>query len=676
MAWANELTSLTPAALAGLTAVGLDEPDVLMMAFLTDDEDVEFDGAAEDLDPSGSLTGPDLRRLWDTSRKRRCTAPARLAQATLPDIDAWWHRNMTAPPSDSVAILSAESRLAPPPGRAPQARWPTRLEKRLAGATTPTAREAVEEAEWKRWSLEAVKLARDAELPLTLRLVGSERESLLATALCRNLRSSTLRKRVRDLRPLVAFLQRGYGQNWPQSAEVLLDYIAARASEPCGSTVLTSLQAALYFFEKGGGVQTDRRLTADPLIVNTIEGMQRELGSSKQAVRSAPREPVFLTAVRERMVLNEGLPTYVRAYAWWKNIQVWASLRFSDHYGLQPSSLRIAEGSLRGSLTRTKTTGPDKKHGSRAFVVSKESYLEDAAWLTVGFGLWANMLSERDYFLDLPDSTLESSLPLAASYSDASGMSRALLLRMDGPDCRRGGKGPLVLDEAASFWTEHSPRHNLPSWVGALMQVPEEWFNHLGGWTPKGASAKYVETAERRIMSMQQQVAQQLRDGRGGEDVLDEDKIWHSLDKFLIAKKTLEDDRQKQIRRLHWFRGGDEPGRVTSLFFEKALPPQDLLEDSGPSLEKSAAETVLVSDTLPADLIGQFSVSIGAKSNFRRLHLLGSCFRVPGLHYSDFEIFSERPAADKYNDFCRQCWRTEPIAQDVASSSSEEGHSS
>ena len=676
MAWANELTSLTPAALAGLTAVGLDEPDVLMMAFLTDDEDVEFDGAAEDLDPSGSLTGPDLRRLWDTSRKRRCTAPARLAQATLPDIDAWWHRNMTAPPSDSVAILSAESRLAPPPGRAPQARWPTRLEKRLAGATTPTAREAVEEAEWKRWSLEAVKLARDAELPLTLRLVGSERESLLATALCRNLRSSTLRKRVRDLRPLVAFLQRGYGQNWPQSAEVLLDYIAARASEPCGSTVLTSLQAALYFFEKGGGVQTDRRLTADPLIVNTIEGMQRELGSSKQAVRSAPREPVFLTAVRERMVLNEGLPTYVRAYAWWKNIQVWASLRFSDHYGLQPSTLRISEGSLRGSLTQTKTTGPDKKHGFRAFVVSRESYLVDAAWLTVGFDLWAGMLSERDYFLDLPDPALESSLPLAASYSDASGMSRALLLRMNGADVRREGGGPLILNAAAGFWTEHSPRHNLPSWVGALMQVPEEWFNHLGGWSPKGASAKYVETAERRIMSMQQEVAQQLRSARGGEDVIDEGKLWHALDKFLIGKKTPTDERAMQARRLHWFRGGDEPGRVATLFFERALPPQDLLEDTGTTLEREIPEPARFTDTLPADLLGQFSVSIGAKSNFRRLHLLGACFRVPGIHYADFELFPERPAADQYNDYCRQCWKTELIAQDLASSSSEEVDSS
>ena len=150
MAWAIELTTLSTAALSGLHAVGMDEPDVLMMSFLTDDEDVDFDTAADDLDPSGSFTGPDLRHLWETARKRRCTAPARLSQATLPDIDVWWHQNMAAPAIDQAAVLSSESRLAPPLGRAPQARWPTRIENRFAGAVTATAREAAEEAEWKR----------------------------------------------------------------------------------------------------------------------------------------------------------------------------------------------------------------------------------------------------------------------------------------------------------------------------------------------------------------------------------------------------------------------------------------------------------------------------------------------------------------------------------------------
>ena len=139
------------------------------------------------------------------------------------------------------------------------------------------------------------------------------------------------------------------------------------------------------------------------------------------------------------------------------------------------------------------------------------------------------MLTERTYFLVLPTVDLEGVLPLAANYSDASGMSRALQARLEGSQCRPEGSGTSLLEKALGFWTEHSQRHNMPYWVGALMQVPEEGFNHLGGWAQKGAAARYVETAERRIMSMQETVAKRRREHRGAEDLVDEGKLWHSL---------------------------------------------------------------------------------------------------------------------------------------------------
>ena len=307
---------------------------------------------------------------------------------TYPEIDVWWSRQRGRSSEDSSAVLASEARLLPPSGTAVVARWPTRFDKRLAAAATSAGKEAVEEREARRWSAAAVELALKAQLPLAQRLAGTDRESLLNTAIGRGLRSTTLRKRVRDARSLVRFLERSHGIAWPRTAEDLLDYILVRAEEPCGKSVLNSLTAAVYFFEEGGGVPAADRLSTDPLIVNTVKGLQKDLAMNGKPLRPAPREPVSFLAYRERLVVDVSQPRYARAYAWWKNVQAWSTLRFGDHEGLKPSTLRLSEGNLRGELTRTKTTGPDKQVASRAFVVAAGCYLLEPSWLEEGLRLW------------------------------------------------------------------------------------------------------------------------------------------------------------------------------------------------------------------------------------------------------------------------------------------------
>ncbi len=52
-----------------------------------------------------------------------------------------------------------------------------------------------------------------------------------------------------------------------------------------------------------------------------------------------------------------------------------------------------------------------------------------------------------------------------------------------------------------------------------------------------------------------------------------------------------------------------------------------------------------------------YVVSITAKTRFRRLHYLGACCRVPGIHYIDYELYGNtKPAVQDYDDHCRQCW--------------------
>ena len=62
------------------------------------------------------------------------------------------------------------------------------------------------------------------------------------------------------------------------------------------------------------------------------------------------------------------------------------------------------------------------------------------------------------------------------------------------------------------------------------------------------------------------------------------------------------------------------------------------------------------SGRLPPDVTG-FVVSISAKTQFRRLHLLGACHRVPGLDYKDFEMLGDSPPDPSlYDAHCAQCW--------------------
>ena len=154
-----------------------------------------------------------------------------------------------------------------------------------------------------------------AGLPLSQR--PSCTPEVLKKALGRGARLGTIRKRVRDLRPFLKSLATTLTLTWPTSAEHITEYMLLRASEPCGPSVLEAFQAALYFFERGGGVRPELMLSRDPLVLNILADLQAGLAVGRPKAVPAPREPVVLVASRERLVLDEDAPPYHRAYSWW-----------------------------------------------------------------------------------------------------------------------------------------------------------------------------------------------------------------------------------------------------------------------------------------------------------------------------------------------------------------------
>ena len=217
----------------------------------------------------------------------------------------------------------------------------------------------------------------------------------------------------------------------------------------------------------------------------------------------------------------------------------------------------------------------------------------------------------------------------------------------------------------------------MPSWVAALLDVPEEWISHLGGWAIAGSAARYVGTVERRIKSMQSRVAAELRGGFGCRDSIDEDGLLFAYGKFLVEKGCEKEKVKEQLERLNWFSATTchiEEEKYEDVHFDdgfgemaEGVDPVDGPDEEDLAVDENGIKIELarpairesMKKSLPKELLGQFAVSIGQRSGRRCLHLLGSCHRVPGLHYEDFEIFAERPSEDRYHAHCGQCWRND-----------------
>ena len=672
--WARTLSSLSEGIRRGLSRTGFDDVELMALAFTEGDTLAEFFEVEKELFPGEADEGRILQFLWSEARGRKRLTPLRLAAVSDAEIDVWAAKRLKKTQAEADSILASEGRFMPGPGKAPGSKWPTKLRRKLAAAGSAVVKDAAEREEVQRWGKEIYDFAVEAGLPIATSMSDPEQETLAIKIVTRGLRVGTLRARGRELRKIRSFLLRSFSTPWPRTMSDLMAYITARASEPCGPSVLANVQGAVYFLERGSGVHPDEMVSKDPLIEGAIAALSQDLAKGRITGRTAPRQPVIFMVYLEATIMDTTERLYVRGYAWWKAVQSWATLRFADQRGLDPASLRMSAGDLRGTLGQTKTTGADKQIKSRAFIVSQEAYVTEPAWLATGFEIWASYLTERREFLVLPSADLQGTLAHDVGYTDACGMTRALHAEFRALDRSGGPDTPLLLPEAVGFWTEHSPRHDVPSWVAALLTVPEEWLSLLGGWVVRGSAPRYIATAERRIALMQMQVAQQLRRARDGPDLVDENGLWVQLDQYLAERGVDEDSRRAQIQRLTWFQGRVGKKSADPLIALQ-VEEEKSFDDLG-TIKVEGLNDVEARSTLPAELLGKFAISISLKAKFRRLHLLGGCGRVPGLHYKEFELHDVRPAPEMYHEVCKQCWRSAPEGLTEEGASDEDDSSS
>ena len=76
-----------------------------------------------------------------------------------------------------------------------------------------------------------------------------------------------------------------------------------------------------------------------------------------------------MLAPLENMVVAVNAAPYLRLYAWWICLQHWRTLRFSEHRGINPSSILFSGMDFVATLSHSKTLGRDKKVQSWPVVV-------------------------------------------------------------------------------------------------------------------------------------------------------------------------------------------------------------------------------------------------------------------------------------------------------------------
>jgi len=508
---------------AALDSAGLARAGVLMRAFTG--EPAEAVKLARELQPRAGP--PELARAGE--------ALLRLREVAVPEAEAARRRFAYLDPSvvmtgylagvaekrrriEDVDVVAAirESDAAWRPAVRP-GRFRLKGDARLAAAAGPTARADAEAAERARWREALVDLVVEAGGPIVAATANTAdpRKALAAAAGGR--RARTLAKRVRAWRRLREWCLQVYGRPYPARPLDLVEYLQARADEPCGLSALQAVTELYAFAEGCRGVPQGMRLVDDPYFV----AFQRELSSTHAkpegaGTRRAPRLPLGFLIALEREVVDGRGPEYYRAYAWWQLLAAWGSLRFDDHRGLAPSGITLRDGRFYGTLTRTKTTGPGKKVLTLPVVVSRVAYLVYPDWLVSGWRLWERLAPfVRDYLLARPTSDLEGVAPVELSYSESAWLLRGLLAGLPRfGEALLGSVEPLI-----PLFTQHSGRCWLSS-QAALLGVSEARLNYLGRWSPSTAKV-YVRTAAEVVAGVQEEVAAKIRrDVAVGEDPL------------------------------------------------------------------------------------------------------------------------------------------------------------
>ena len=558
----------------------------------------------------------------------------------------------------------------------PRAVWPTRLSRRSALEADDQQRSKLEERERERLTVELLSiLKRTGLLSLEDRAESDRARQWLFKRHAMGRRPNTLRQHVRLGRKLMNYMMDSYGRPWFRNAGDVMEYIALRLEEPCGKSIPSSVWSTIRFLEQSAEMPENKRVSADLALKNFFVEIDKHPSWAVVQPRVSARRLLLAVVIGwEMQVLASDEKAYIRVFAWFKLVKLWGALRWDDTMGIPPSSLEYFRNrGLRGKIVRSKTTGEGRRVDTQEFYVSTECWIGKHGWLEEGLSLFKELGSDygssgRDFLLPRPNRKLDGFRGAMVKYHEAMSMTRALSLNLTRWFAvgREDLGGKLIkFPEVSAFWSEHSERVTVVSWAAAL-QVDGEARKRWGRWKPS-TDEEYVKTSLTMVMEAQAVTASKLRDQIGGVDLVEEDLVLAELGRWMEDRGFSEPEIDEQLHALRLRRGRSWKRKdglgLLEIGDEEVLALEDARDQHSPT-EKADGDSdkdldlLLQTDSGGLQVsTGTFVLSVVGRSKKRTLHRVGSCYRVPGIHYKEFLVVGDnRPVLEANERLCASCF--------------------
>ena len=452
---------------------------------------------------------------------------------------------------------------------APRARWPTRFQRKLEELPEGHSREQLEKGE----RVKAIQQLAELLVKCNLWMPADGDSARPGFGLSKNRfamgrRLSTLRQHLRMGRRIHQFAEVQLGKTWFECPEDFYDWVQALLEEPCGKHVPRASFNTLKFLEHSVEMPDDLQLSRDAGILNFLKEVEQAGGWKAGRVRRKAQPYLLeMVAAMEGVVVAQDTRPYHRFYAWIKLIKLWCAMRFDDVQGVDHENLKLRrDGVLYGELWRTKTSGIGKKVERLNFFISPGAWVLHANWLHRGFTVntalsRSSAMEDRDYLVPKPQPNLMGFRKSMVKYPDALIMGRALLRELplllearDGGHVRADGR--LIDLEAVGFWSEHSERGSMDTWM-ELAKVPKEIRCMLGRWATSNEEG-YLRHLEASVCGAQVKVAEMLRSPPTAELAAHEDEVVKKLSRYLEGRGMDQSRIDRQVFRLQSsLRGGD-----------------------------------------------------------------------------------------------------------------------
>ena len=519
----------------------------------------------------------------------------------------------------------------------------------------------------QRWARKISQIIIHCDFPAAQFLQTSIAPERYMDKLSGGKRGSTLAQKVRSFYKLRDWMNAAFSKDFPTREVEVMDYLLDLADQPCGPSVPKSTVGTISFFEELGNVKAASRVGRSSVVTALVNELKLCLTSDKpKPKKKANQYLVCLMGSWEVMVSDRSLYDVARVRVWTKLVKVWAAFRTADLGGIPPSSMTLENGILRGKMLVTKTTGTGKSVAELSFNISDKAWIKVPDWLTIGWNLFSKFTTARSYFLPLISKDHQTFSVKEPSFqqwvtSDRKLLSETCLMEVvvDGEDEGFGmeeitsGIVPYLLPGMQMFWGGHSDRCTIVSWAAAL-DISKSERNVIGRWRPS-ESDEYVRTSLAIVLRVQEKVATSIRQADEMSRNM-EDDLYRDFSVFCINRGFSEEEVMGTLERIKRGRAicgmcppepcPNHPADPITLDdddtsdFDEAEPP-----GGWPKLSK-----------------GKRVVSISNKGTCRTLHVVGKCWRIPGIHFAKFAFLDDEEVGE-FHAVCKDCFPRDSLTE-------------